>query len=138
MDLLAIREHSRGELRRKLQQREVAAEDIDVTLDALEGEGLLSDARFAASFVTYRAGRGQGPVRIRHELELRGVCSSLAEDALTGHPWQETARAARIKKFGTESPEGFKERARQARFLQYRGFTSEQVRHALGDIEALD
>jgi regulatory protein len=37
----------------------------------------------------------------------------------------------RHKRFGSELPEDFKERARQARFLQYRGFTTDQINHAL-------
>jgi regulatory protein len=48
------------------------------------------------------------------------------------------AREARRKRFGSAGPADFRERARQGRFLQYRGFSSEQIRAALGpgdDIE---
>jgi regulatory protein len=37
----------------------------------------------------------------------------------------------RRKRFGDEPPQDYKERARQSRFLQYRGFTSDQIRQVL-------
>ena len=49
-----------------------------------------------------------------------------------GTDWPELARAVREKRFGAGAPADFRERARQARFLQYRGFTADQVRQALG------
>jgi regulatory protein len=45
--------------------------------------------------------------------------------------WLETIRAVRRKRFGPDLPREYAERARQARFLQYRGFDSEQIRSAL-------
>ena len=46
------------------------------------------------------------------------------------------ARAARLRKFGPELPKDRKERARQARFLQYRGFSNDHIRVVLeGDPE---
>ena len=50
----------------------------------------------------------------------------------SGEDWVETARLARRRKFGVSPPADFRERAKQARFLQYRGFSAEQVRAALG------
>jgi regulatory protein len=45
--------------------------------------------------------------------------------------WHELARAVRAKRFGAARPRDYKERARQARFLQYRGFDAAQIRSAL-------
>jgi regulatory protein len=132
MDLLSRREHSREELRRKLTAREVPAEEIETALDRLVKEGLASDDRFAEAFVSSRLRRGQGPQRIRRELETRGVDPGLAEAELADADWTASARAVREKKFGPDLPGDFQERARQARFLQYRGFTGEQIRQALG------
>lgn len=132
MDLLARREHSVAELRRKLAARDLPAGDIEAVLTELVAEGLASDARFAEAFVAARLRRGQGPARIRRELELRGVGRELADTALGQADWSGSAQAVREKKFGQALPADYRERARQARFLQYRGFTAEQIHRALG------
>ncbi len=135
MDLLARREHTKVELVRKLSARDMAGPVVDEVLEALAAENLQSDERFAESFVAARAGKGQGPVRIRAELRDRGVDAALMDTALDGgdHDWVALARAARRKKFGPAEPEELRDRARQMQFLGYRGFTSEQVRAALAD-----
>lgn len=111
-------------------------------IDALTGEGLLSDRRFTETFVRSRLNRGQGPLRIEADLRQRGVDAELIERYLVGagdeaSDWGETARAARRKRFGDEVPEDFSERARQARFLRSRGFTERQIRDAFADDEEL-
>lgn len=132
MDLLARREHSRRELGDKLAAKAFDPDMIREVLDELEREGLLSAGRFAESFVASRAARGQGPVRIARELAERGVESTRdwLDDAR--HDWNRLAREARRKKFGAALPSDYKEKARQARFLEYRGFSQDQIRRALG------
>ena len=97
-------------------------------------ENLQSDERFAESFVSARSGRGQGPVRIRMELEQRGVAGGLIENALDAAAvdWGELAADVRRKRFGAKFPSDFRERARQSRFLQYRGFEAAHLARALG------
>ncbi|HEX4674397.1 MAG TPA: regulatory protein RecX, partial [Steroidobacteraceae bacterium] len=66
-------------------------------------------------------------------LRSMGVAADLIEAALaTGPDWRELARAIRVRKFGAEPPEEWTERTRQARFLQYRGFSSDHIRAATG------
>lgn len=134
MDLLAIREHSRKELRGKLVARLDETERLDEVLDRLEQEGLLSDQRFAEAFVRSRTGRGQGPIRIRQELLQRGVSEGLACQAIDteGCDWFELACQVAERRFGSEPAGERRELARRLRFLQYRGFTTEQCREALG------
>jgi regulatory protein len=131
--LLARREHSRLELERKLRARGFDDIAIGDTLDSLEGEGSLADERFAESFVRSRAARGQGPVRIRMELVERGIDAAQAAQRLRAAEldWHALARRARSKRFGESPPKEYAERARQARFLQYRGFDADQVGAAL-------
>lgn len=132
--LLARREHSRAELVRKLGERGVPRELVDPVLDSLAARRLQSDQRYAEALVTSRAGRGQGPLRIRRELAERGVAGPLIEAALeeAGQDWSELARATRRRRFGVDPPAEWNERVRQSRFLEYRGFSSEQIRFALG------
>jgi regulatory protein len=117
---------------RKLRAREFPLEIIDSTLEELTTSGALEETRFTESFVRTRAARGQGPVRIRMELAERGIAAEESAPALgLEHDWHALARAVRAKRFGPTKPTDYKERARQARFLQYRGFDAAQIKSAL-------
>lgn len=134
MDALARREHSLHELRERLAQRFASRpEDIDQALAGLEADGLLSDQRFAEAYARSRVNRGQGLVRIRHELRSRGVASGIIEEAIASLDVDWFALAAEVlaKRFGATPPGDMKEKAKRARFLQQRGFGGEEVREAL-------
>ena len=129
MDLLARREHSTAELRRKLRTREFDDGAIELVLEALRQDGLQSDTRFAESFVHQRFHAGIGPLKIAFELRQKGIDEALAEDclALYADRWQESMIRERVRRFGEAIPEDFGARAKQARFLQNRGFSPESV-----------
>jgi regulatory protein len=93
----------------------------------------LNDERYAANFVAYHADRGQGTLRIARELRDLGLSEETIEAALASGPdWRALAREVRIRKFGLPAPADWAEKARQARFLQYRGFSSDHIRSAIG------
>ncbi len=133
LDLLARREHSQRELRQKLQAREFSNREIDDVLATLANEGLQSDKHFAESFLNARASKGYGPTHIANELSQRGVSDELIADALgnTECNWYESAIKVRQKKFSLSEPVDLADRAKQQSFLQYRGFTHEQIRAAV-------
>jgi regulatory protein len=129
MDLLARREHGRVELTRKLRQRGALPEMIEPALDRLTEEGLLSESRYLESFVSYRARSGYGPLRIREELSQRGLQRSDIELALreSGIDWQEQLEDTWRRKFSGQLPIDVRERAKQGRFLAYRGYSMEMI-----------
>lgn len=133
MNLLARREYSQHELRARLRLRFDAEELIAAELRKLSHEGLQSDERFTESFVRMHEGRSHGPLRILRELELRGVDEELARAFV--HPrdrrWFDMARAWRRRRFGAPGPVEARERARQMRHLQQRGFSHEHIRFAM-------
>jgi len=131
--LLARREHSSGELGRKLRSKGHPAGIVESVVAKLRDKRLVSDDRFASSFVHHHAQRGQGPVRIRAELRQQGISDELIEAQLENAEldWVALAVAVRRRKFGAGAPRSMAERAKQARFLQYRGFDSDQIRAAL-------
>ena len=134
--LLARRDFAIGELRSRLTDDGFPADAIEPVIADLLAAGTLDDARFAASYVTYHAGRGQGPRRISMELAERGVDEALIEQALAAGPdWKALAREVRVRRFGPEAPRDWAEKARQARFLQYRGFSSDHMRSAIADFD---
>ena len=127
--LLARREHSELELRHKLIGRSFTDTMVDAVVMQLADEGLLSDQRFAEVYARGRFERGYGPLRIRAELRERGVSGDLAEQNLAelSRSWVESASQQRSKRFGRQFPGDYRERAKQMRFLQQRGFTAEQI-----------
>ena len=138
LQILAQREHSRSELRRKLlvharKEEEVEApaaiEQVEAVLDWLQANRHLCEERFIESRVHARASRF-GNLRIRRELAQHGV-------ALTAHAVQELkdselARARNVwsRKFGQPAADAA-DRARQMRFLAGRGFSSEVIRRVV-------
>ncbi|MCW8906494.1 MAG: recombination regulator RecX [Sedimenticola sp.] len=131
--LLAIREHSRLELQRKLQARTEQPELLQELLDRLQAEGYQSDGRFAEQYVESRKAKGFGPVRIGRELRERGVDSVLIEQWLDPHAtdWSALLQSCCRRKFGNAVPGDYRERAKRARFLEYRGFPVEMIRNEL-------
>lgn len=106
---------------------------IKRVLDQLAAEGLQSDARFAEALVASRVRRGQGPQRIRRELTERGIDAALIQHALTTADvdWGALALTVSTQKFGRKSAQDWPERARRARFLQYRGFGADEIQAIL-------
>jgi regulatory protein len=138
--LLARRDFACGELASRLKTEGYPAEAVAAVIADLKAERLLDDARFATQYVAYHAQRGQGPRRIAMDLGSRGVAQALIEAALASGPdWAGLAREVRSRRFGPAAPESWAEKAKQGRFLQYRGFSSDHVRSALGpDFESED
>jgi regulatory protein len=136
--LLARRDHSRMELERRLLAQGYSAEELGALVPELIESRALDDVRFAHNYVSYHVARGQGPVRIRVELEALGIGGELLEAALAHEQdWLALAREQRSRRFGPKIPASRVEQVRQARFLQSRGFSSDHIRAAVGaDFEA--
>jgi len=134
MDYLSRREHATHELFQKLlAKEEYEADDISEALARLTEQDLLSDERFTEAFVNQRIHRGSGPLKIRDELRQKGINDSMIEIFLHERDvhWRESALAVRVKKYGEHAPPNLKEKEKQVRFLQSRGFTSEHIRYAM-------
>ena len=137
--LLARRDFGSAELAGRLRERGYDEATVVTLIASLLERRVLDDARFAMHFVAYRAGRGQGPARIRRELGDLGVDATLIDNAIAGGPdWLALARDVRRRRFGPEAPEDWAEKSRQARFLQYRGFSNDHIRTAIGPDLDLD
>lgn len=131
LSLLARREHSRAEITRKLGQAGFASDDIAPLLDEFEQKNWLSDQRFAESYVADHRARA-GSVKLAYDLRQRGVRDDVIEAVLDDNRDSELERAREVwqKKFGAP-PADAGEKARQMRFLQSRGFTSDVIRRAI-------
>jgi regulatory protein len=137
--LLSRRDFASTELRNRLIALGFDEEGVLATMAALVADGTLNDERYARNYVTYHSGRGHGPQRIAAELRRLGVAPELIEIALGAGPdWHALARKVCRGKFGSEPPRNWPEKARQARFLQYRGFSADHIRAATGSDSDLD
>jgi len=135
LQYLARREYSRAELRSKLlphvqadaEIEQAQSVSLDALLDDLTARGWLSDARAATQLVQAKRSRF-GTQRITHELREKGISESLIGEALPQLKATDLAAAREVwkKKFAA-APQDEKEKARQVRFLQSRGFTLEVI-----------
>ncbi|MGQ0511159.1 MAG: recombination regulator RecX [Betaproteobacteria bacterium] len=122
--LLARREHSRAEMKRKLAPRAESPEALEALLDSLEQKKQLSDARYAEAR-TRQLARKYGAARIRQDLKANGVDKGLVEQvSIEGE--LERARAILDRKYRSEAATR-EERAKRMRFLQSRGFSSDVI-----------
>jgi regulatory protein len=131
--LLAVREHSRAELTRKLRARGFDDTGIVQALERLIDEGALDEDRMVEQYVAERAAKGFGPLRIRAELYEKGLPDTLVGPHLERVRDDWVAYMAEIydRRFGSEPPPDRAEYARRGRLLEQRGFPPEMIRRFL-------
>ena len=132
LKLLARREHSARELKRKLENRGVGKDEAAAAVADVTSGGWQSDARYAEMLVRSRVSQGYGPVRIEAELEVAGVPAEQIRAALDAAEvdWRVLATEVHARRFGGP-PKSSAERAKRYRFLQGRGFDGGQIGAAL-------
>jgi len=127
LQCLARREHSRAELAAKLLPHVQEGEDIESVLDDLAKRNWVSDERVTEQVVIHCRSRF-GSQRIIHELRQKGISEELITAVLPELKESELIAAREVwqRKFGT-LPQDPKEKAKQMRFLQSRGFGWEVI-----------
>lgn len=130
MDHLARREHSRAELEQKLAKKDFDSALINQVLNRLREESLQSDERFAEAYITSRARKGFGPLRMVLELGQKGLSESLIDNALADVDinWLDEITRVWQKRFNGQLPQDLKEKAKQTQFLHYRGFDADLIK----------
>jgi regulatory protein len=132
---LAMREHSVDELRVKLLNKNHDAELVEQLLDDLQQENLLSNERYACSFWRVRSEKGYGPMRIRQELQLKGISQALIDSALLEAELDFTELVKRVyqKKYRNQAIADFKDKQKRQAYLYRRGFGTELIRTVIDD-----
>lgn len=83
MNMLAMRDHSSDELRKKLLKRDLMPEAIDVLIEKLQNSRLLNDEEFAHRFArAQRENRKLSRSVLKRELSKKGISPELAADAV--------------------------------------------------------
>ena len=136
--LLARRDHSREEIRRKLQARGFTPEEIEKALKWLEDREILDDLRYAQKLaISLAKEKLLGAQRIRQMLFQKGIPAELAKEAVekadeTLAAGERLQIAMRMKLKGRNPEEIFPdERRKLAGYLRQRGFSWEDIREAL-------
>ncbi|WP_342323844.1 recombination regulator RecX [Kosakonia sp. BYX6] len=139
MRILAMRDHSEKEFRRKLtapvmsknglEEIDVTPEEIDQVVEWCLEHNFLDDARFVRQFIASRARKGYGPARIRQELNQKGIGRDISESAMRecDIDWVANAREQALRKYGEPLPTEFAAKVKVQRFLLYRGFMQEDI-----------
>ena len=135
---LARREYCEKELTRKLMIRGASLESARQAVDELRARDMINDARFAQALVRVRMSRGYGPIKIKDELRQKGVSSDLIESSLDFEidVWRDQIAGVLERKYKNAPPADYAEWAKRARFLRSRGYSTTQIREALGDFVA--
>ena len=140
---VARRAHARGDLRRRLLQKQHPPAAVDAALDRLRSAGLIDDARFAVDYAAAKARRGRGPSRLARDLQAQGVDRRVAEDAVRtslaaeGVDPIEAVRALAEKRARQLSglPAAVRKR-RLVAFLVRRGFNGGDVREVVESLNS--
>jgi regulatory protein len=130
LGMLARRERSRRELRRRLDHKGFDGDEAEAALDRLADQHYQDDDRFAGMLARSRAGQGYGPARIRMELKTHGLDDAAVRLCLEelDMDWHASAAAQLRKRYGGKAPADHAERVKRAQFLLRRGFSAATVR----------
>ena len=150
MRILSQRDHSRDELKRKLQlsgqraaylnqQENVPIPDelLEKVLDWCQENGWLNDQRFTERFIQSRTRKGYGPQRVRMELQQKGIDREAINQALaeTEVDWTRCAADVARRKFCEPLPQSWEEKRKVQRFLMSKGFMMEDIQAIFRNID---
>jgi len=127
---LALRDHSRQELRQKIIAKNFPPAEVDEVLERLAGKGYLDDARYARRLVAYLGkDRMLGPRRIVQKLIQKGLSPDFVDEAVAegerDFPATERVRILLQKKLRNRIPAELsaEEMKKLGRFFLQRGFS---------------
>ena len=128
LDILSRREHSKKEIKEKLNLRFENKELIESVLVKLLENNLVNDLRFTESYVSSRKKRGFGPKKIIYELLSKGVKESISEAIIAeSDDWEQVAKSTFAKKYKDGICSETKDQLKQKSFLQNRGFRFKEI-----------
>jgi len=135
IDLLSRREHSVKELVHKLRQKAYQEDETYAVIDYLIKQNYLSEQRFTESVFRSRCNKGYGQQYIENELRQKGIKQELINKIAIelSVDWYQLAHQAYSKKFNDSKICDQKDKAKRIRFLQYRGFSMDEIFSVIND-----
>lgn len=129
--VLTRKEYSKADLIEKLMTYAQSREEVLILVDELSANNYQSDQRVAEMTVRSQVRRGKGPNRIKLALRAKQLDKALVQEDIAEIDWYEQAYQLKVKKYGTEVSKDPKIKAKQIRFLQYRGFEMDAIMKAI-------
>ncbi|WP_446808046.1 regulatory protein RecX [Methylomonas sp. 2BW1-5-20] len=134
--LLARREHSRRELLDKLALRGFNRDEVEPVIDGMAEQNWQNDERYTECYVRQRIQNGYGPIRIRYELQQRGINDAeLDLQAEEQGGWQNLLLDVYLGKYGDGKSLTQNEWLKRSRFLQQRGFSGEMIKRLFAELK---
>jgi regulatory protein len=134
--LLARREHSRRELLDKLALRGFNRDEVEPVIDGMAEQNWQNDERYTECYVRQRIQNGYGPMRIRYELQQRGINDADLDLQAEGQGgWQNLLLDVYLGKYGDDKSLTQNEWLKRSRFLQQRGFSGEMIKRLFTELK---
>lgn len=130
---LSRREYTSKELLGRLSKKFSDPDEIEKQIQKLAEEGLQCDRRFACVFLRSQISKFRGPIRVRSEMKMRGLSDDCIEYAFNEEQteWMELLFTLNERKYCSTPFADLNEKAKRARFFQYRGFSIDQINEVL-------
>ena len=129
--VLTRREYSKADLIEKLGLYAMDRDEVLKLVDELARENYQSDQRVAEIMLSSQKRKGKGPNRIKLALKSKKIDASLIQEELKETDWNEQAYQLKVKRYGTQVEKEPKLKAKQIRFLMYRGFEMDAIIKAI-------
>lgn len=129
--VLTRREYSKTELIEKLMLRAAQRDEVIALVDEFAQANYQSDARVTEMTIRSYVRKGKGPYRIQESLKNKNITLEKNQSDLEEIDWKEQCYQLKVKKFGVDIAQDIKIKAKQVRFLQYRGFEMDCIMFAI-------
>ena len=129
--VLTRKEYSKKDLIEKLALYAENHEEVLTLVEELSRENYQSDQRVAEMVVRSQIRKGKGPNRIKLALRAKSIDKELAQNDMNEIDWYDEAYQLKVKKYGVDVSKDPKIKAKQIRFLQYRGFEMDAIMKAI-------
>ena len=130
LELISRRRMSQKEVREKLLQKGESEDAADYAVTWLVERGFLNDESYAAAVARHYAAKGYGALRVRSELQRRGVEREHWDAALEEMP-EADEKLERFISSRLKDPEDREQVRKVSAALLRRGYSREEVRSAL-------
>lgn len=129
--VLTRKEYAKAELIEKLCLYAENRDEVLELVDELSRENYQSDQRVAETLLSSQKRKGKGPNQIKMKLKSKKIDTALIIDELKETDWVQQAYELKLKKYGPEVTKDPKVKAKQIRFLMYRGFEMDAIMKAI-------
>ena len=128
MNALSRREHSEKEIYLKFVNLVNSKDTLLEEILKLKKEGLISNQRYAEAYIRSRFHSGFGPIRIKYELEKKGVIEAIIKTAFqeTDLDWDDKLKSEFKKKYESNVMKSSNDN-KISKFFLYRGFDLEKI-----------